>query len=266
MKNKKLIKLEKILSKMGKVVVAYSGGADSTFLLKVAVDALGKQNVLAVTAKSETYTSSELKDAVKNAKKIGARQIIISTNELKNPNFRKNPVNRCYYCKYELFGELKKIAGKENIKFVIDASNVDDHKDYRPGAKAKKELSVRSPLQEAGLDKEDIRQSSKKLGLVSWSKPAAACLASRLPYGEKIEVEKLRRIEKAEDFLRNLGFKQVRVRCHNNLARIEVPAGDISGTERSRSKITKKLKALGFLYITLDLQGYRTGSLNEAIK
>lgn len=264
----KIVKLKKILQRMQRVLIAYSGGVDSTFLLKVAVDTLGKQNVLAITAKSETYTSSELKDAVKNAKKIGARQVIISTNELKNPNFRKNPADRCYYCKSELFNRLKKIAKRENIKFVIDASNVDDLKDYRPGAKAKKELGVRSPLQEAGLKKEAIRRFSKKLGLATWSKPAMACLASRIPYGEKIAQDKLRRIEKAEDFLCNLGFRHVRVRCHKDIARIEVPAKDISkiSTANIRNKITKKLKSLGFLYVALDLQGYRTGSLNESIK
>ena len=253
---------------MKQALVAYSGGADSTFLLKVAVDTLGKQNVLAVTAKSETYTSSELKDAVKNAKRIGARHIIISTNELKNPDFRKNPADRCYYCKSELFNRLKKIAKKENIKFVIDASNADDLKDYRPGAKAKNELGIRSPLQESGFTKNDIRRFSKKLGLSTWDKPAMACLASRLPYGEKIEADKLRKIEAAEEFLGRLGFRQVRVRCHGDMARIEVPSVDIKRLNKDeiRGKITARLKALGFLYITLDLQGYRTGSLNEVLK
>jgi len=264
----KIKKLKEILQKMSRVLVAYSGGVDSTFLLKVAVDTLGRDNVLAVTAKSETYSLSELKDAVKNVKKISARHIIISTQELKNPNFYKNPVNRCYYCKKELFTRLKKIAQKENIKFVIDASNLDDLKDYRPGAKAKKELNIRSPLQEAGFIKRDVRLFSKKIGLSTWDKPAMACLASRLPYGEKIAPEKLKRIEGAEEFLQKLGFKQARVRCHGDIARIEVPVNDILAATKSnfRIKIIKKLKSLGFLYVTLDLQGYRTGSLNEQIK
>jgi len=267
MKNKKLVKLEQILQRMQRVVVAYSGGADSTFLLKVAVDALGRDNALAVTAKSETYTSSELRGAVKNAKKIGARHIVISTNELNNPQFIKNPRDRCYYCKQELFSRLKKIAKKENMKFVIDASNIDDLKDYRPGAKAKKELGAQSPLQEAGFSKADIRRFSKKLGLATWDKPAMACLASRIPYGENIKPDTLRRIEKAEACLNRLGFRHARVRCHGNIARIEVPSEDISKLTKFqiRIEIIKKLKAFGFMYVALDLQGYRTGSLNEAI-
>ena len=263
-KKSKVKSLKNILRTMKRILIAYSGGVDSTFLLKVAVDALGRDNVLAVTAKSETYTSSELKDAIKNARRIGARHVIISTHELKNPNFRKNPINRCYYCKSELFGRLKKIAKKENIRFVIDASNVDDLKDYRPGAKAKKELGVRSPLQEAGLTKNEIRQFSKRLGLLTWDKPAMACLASRVQYGQNIEQGILKRIEQAEDYLRLFGFRQVRVRCHKDIARIELLPIDIKRLNKSsiRGKITKRLKALGFLYITLDLEGYRTGSLN----
>lgn len=268
MKNKKLIKLKKILKQMNKVLVAYSGGADSAFLLKVAVSALGKDNVLAVTAKSPTYQQSELKDAIKNAKKIGARYIVIATGELGDKRFASNPPDRCYFCKSELFKKLNRIAKKKGVDFVIDASNVDDLADYRPGAKAKKEFRVRSPLQEAGFTKSDIRRLSRKLGLATWDKPAMACLASRLPYGEKIEPAKLRRIEKAEDFLQGLGFGQVRVRCHGNVARLEVAPEKIKllNKDEVRAKITTKFKALGFLYITLDLEGYRTGSLNEALK
>ena len=267
MKNSKLKKLIQILMRMQSVLVAYSGGVDSTFLLKVAVDALGRGNVLAVTAKSPTYQVSELKDAKLQAKKISARHIIISTKELDNSNFASNPTDRCYYCKSELFSELNRIAKKEGMDFVIDASNKDDLADYRPGAKAKKKLRVRSPLQEADFSKADIRRASRRLGLATWDKPAMACLASRLPYGERIELGKLKRIEMAEDFLRNLGFRQVRVRCHSDVARIEVCIKDIPAISRpnTRAKIIKRLKSLGFLYITLDLQGYRTGSLNEVL-
>ena len=264
----KLKKLEKVLQKMNKVLIAYSGGADSTFLIKVAVDTLGKENVLAVTAKSPTYQASELKDAKENAKTIGVRHLIIDTQELKNPEFSSNPGNRCFYCKDELFGELKSIANKKGFDFVSDASNIDDLYDYRPGAKAKEKHGVSSPLQDAGFSKRDIRVFSKKLGLATWDKPAMACLASRFPYGDKIEVDKLKRIETAEYFLQGMGFKQVRVRCHGDAARIEVLPGQIKRLNKDeiRGKIVKKLKALGFLYITLDLQGYRTGSLNEVLR
>lgn len=268
MNDTKIMRLWQILRDMKRVLVAYSGGVDSTFLLKVAVDALGTQNVLAVTAKSPTYQALELKDAVKNAKKIGTRHIIIDTNEIENLNFSSNPADRCYYCKDELFSELKRMAKKECINFVVDGSNRDDTLDYRPGAKAKTKHNVRSPLKEAGFGKEDIRRFSKRLGLETWDKPAMACLASRFPYGEKIEQKKLKRVEKAEDFLQELGFRQVRVRCHDNIARIEVSVKDIKLLNKGalRGKIVQKLKVLGFLYITLDLEGYRTGSLNEVLK
>lgn len=266
--NEKLIKLKKILKSMGKVLVAYSGGVDSTFLIKMAKDVLGRDNVLAVTAQSATYPLSELKDAKRSAKDIGVRHLIIHTNEFENNNFVLNPPDRCYYCKRELFNKLKDIAKKENINFIVDASNINDIDDYRPGTKAKKELGIRSPLQEAGFNKSDIRQFSKKISLNTWDKPAMACLASRLPYGEKIEVDTLRRIELAEDFLQRLGFRQVRVRCHGNMARIEVLPKDIKLLIKNglRDKIIAHLKKLGFSYITLDMQGYRTGSMNEVIK
>ncbi len=267
-KKSKVKKLKDILQSMSKVLIAYSGGVDSTFLVKIAKDTLGKENVLAVTAESATYPLSELKDAKRNARNIGVRHLVIHTDEFEDSNFVLNPANRCYYCKKELFSTLRKIAKKEGIEFVIDASNTDDVNDYRPGAKAKKEFGVRSPLQEAGFNKNDIRHLSEKIGLKTWDKPAMACLASRIPYGEKIEIDKLKRIETAEEFLQKSGFKQVRVRCHGSVARIEVLPKDIKLLIKNtlHDRIITRLKKMGFAFVTLDLQGYRTGSLNEVLK
>ena len=265
MQNPKLKKLENILRKTKRLLVAYSGGCDSSFLAKFAADALGRENVITVTATSPTYTKAELRDSKKLAKKIGIRHIVIRTSEIGSIDFNKNPYNRCYFCKKELFKRLRQIAKRHNIRHIADGSNLDDLRDYRPGSKAKKEFGIISPLQEAKLTKEEIRQLSKKAGLGTWNKPALACLASRIPYGEKIMKDKLRLIEKAEEYLTKLGLKQVRVRLHKDIARIEVPRADINrlNNERLRSKIAKKLKTLGFSYITLDLEGYRTGSMNE---
>nr|MBU1328230.1 ATP-dependent sacrificial sulfur transferase LarE [Candidatus Omnitrophota bacterium] len=264
----KIEALKEILKKMGRVVVAFSGGVDSSFLLKMAKDTLQDGNVLAVTAVSETYTGAELKQAKRFAKKLGVRHKIIFTNELKNKNFTKNPINRCYYCKKELFSKLAKIAKKLDFDCVLDASNMDDRKDYRPGSRAKKEFKVRSPLIEASFSKHDIRSYSTKLKLETAMLPSMACLASRFPYGEKINKKVLIKIEAAEDFIKKLGASQVRVRCHNNIARIEVEKEDIKRFVNKKfcDKITKRLKQLGFKYITLDLEGYRTGSLNEVLK
>ena len=261
-------RLKEILEKMGKVVVAFSGGVDSSFLLKMAKDTLRDGNILAVTAVSETYTGSELKQAKRFAKELGVRHKIIFTNELKNKNFAKNPIDRCYYCKRELFGSLAEIAKDKGFGHVVDASNTDDAKDYRPGAKAKKECRVRSPLVEAGFSKDDIRRYSRKLKLETANLPSMACLASRFPYGEKISKEALRKIESAEDFIKRQGVSQVRVRLHNNIARIEVEKEDIKRFVNKKfcDKITKRLRQLGFKYITLDLEGYRTGSLNEVLR
>lgn len=262
--NEKLLKLKKILQKIGPVLIAYSGGVDSTFLLRVAKDVL-KSNVLAVTADSATYPRSEVRESQRFAKKFGVRHIIIHTNEMSDSRFRKNPVNRCFYCKDELFGELVKIAKKNKINYVCDGTNQDDFSDYRPGRKAARKWNIRSPLAEAGLTKNDIRKFSQKLKLPTWNKPAYACLASRVPYGTKIEPKILSRIEQAEEYLHQLGLKQVRVRNHQNIARIETSEKEISIIIKNRTKITAKLKSLGYTYITLDLQGYRTGSMNETI-
>ncbi len=227
--------------------------------------ALPVDKILAVTAVSATYPQTELIKAKILAKEIGVRFKVIRTAELHNKKFTANPVKRCYYCKKELFTKLIDIAKKNKLKFILDASNVSDKKDYRPGNIAKKELKIESPLVEASINKDDIRRLSKKLGLSSWNKPSLACLASRIPYGTKITASLLKRIDQAEAYLINLGFKQVRLRHYNGLCRIEVDKNNIARILNKRQEIVDKLKSLGYNYITLDLEGYRTGSLNEVI-
>lgn len=263
---KKMEKLQGILRDMKSVLLAYSGGVDSTFLLKAAIDVLGDR-VLAVTAVSQTYTEEEREMACEIAASFNARHMLITTDELAYPNFRENPPDRCYYCKTELFGKLREIADGEDIDFVIDASNIDDCSDFRPGRKAAQELSVRSPIIEAGLTKDDIRALSREMGLPTWDKPSAACLASRFPYGERITEEKLKRVEQAEKLLRQMGFAQVRVRSHGDIARIEVAPDKIHelADPELRARIIEEFKSLGIAYITLDLEGYRTGSMNEIL-
>lgn len=253
------------MNDMRSVLVAYSGGVDSTFLLKVAGDVLSDK-VLAVTAVSPTYQRKELEFSRSMAKFLKIKHRIIKTSELNNKRFVSNPVNRCYFCKKELFRALRKIAKEKKIDFVIDASNASDKFDYRPGTKAKEEFRIRSPLAEAGLTKEEIRVLSRKLKLPSWDKPSLACLASRIPYGSKISKSVLKRIYEAEIVLNSIGFKQVRLRHYDGLCRIEVPKDDIHRLINKRSRIVKNLKKLGYNYITVDLEGYRTGSMNEAIE
>lgn len=259
-------KLQRLLKDMGGLVLAYSGGVDSTFLLSVAKDALG-DNVLAITAVSPTYTQEEYERACEMALALGVRHISTQTNELENPDFFKNSPQRCYYCKKELFRKLRTIADQESLLCVADASNLDDCADYRPGRIAAKEAGIRSPLLEAGLRKEEIRALSKEMNLPTWDLPAAACLASRFPYGESLTLEKIKRVEQAEKFLRDLGFQQVRVRSHDRLARVELDANVIGEffKEGLGANVVQKLKDLGFIYVTLDLEGYRTGSLNEVL-
>jgi uncharacterized protein len=264
---RKYEKLKAELEKMEKVLVAFSGGVDSTLLLKVASDVLGK-NVLAVIASSETYPGNETMDARKLARRLKVRHKVISTHELDNPDFLSNPPERCYHCKKELFGTLASIAREEGISFVLDGSNHDDLLDFRPGAKAAKELGIRSPLREAGLTKAEVRELSRRLRLSTWDKPSLACLASRFPYHTRIEGKSLRRIGAAEEFLREAGFRQVRVRHHGPIARIEVEADEFPRLLKKglAAKISTRLKELGYSYVSLDLEGYRTGSMNETLK
>lgn len=263
---KKFRALEKILQKMGSVLIAYSGGVDSTFLLKVAHDVLGEK-AIAVTAASETYTKSELNDAKKFAEQIGARHIVIKTSELNIKGFAENTAERCYFCKRELFSKLAEIARENRINFVLDASNYDDLDDYRPGMNAAKELGIRSPLVEARLAKQDIRELSRQLKLPTWNKPSMACLSSRFPYGSEINARKLGMVEKAEEILKRIGLRQVRVRHHNEIARIETGRQEMKLllNPQSLEKVVKDFKKLGFAYVTLDLQGYRSGSMNEVL-
>ncbi|WP_307336471.1 ATP-dependent sacrificial sulfur transferase LarE [Caldalkalibacillus uzonensis] len=261
----KLLKLKGILSDMKSVLVAFSGGVDSTFLLKVAVDTLGYDHVLAVTADSETYPSSELEEAKRLAAKIGARHVVISTSELEIPGYKENNKNRCYFCKKGLFEELEPLRKKYGLNHIVYGLIADDLSEYRPGTKAAQESGVRGPLQEAGLYKDEIRALSKQMGLETWDKPSFACLSSRIAYGEMITVQKLSKVEQAEQVIRSLGIRQVRVRHHGDLARIEVEPGDMDTILTNRDHIYNQLEQIGYKFITLDLKGYKSGSMNKVL-
>lgn len=259
--------LQKYLRSLESVAIAFSGGVDSTFLLKAAHDALGKKAV-AVTASSCSFPERELKEAVSFCRENGITHYVCRSEELEIAGFRQNPVNRCYLCKRELFEKIWQIARKNGIKNVAEGSNLDDNGDYRPGLIAVKELGVKSPLREAKLTKEDIRRLSRSMGLSTWNKQSFACLSSRFVYGETISEEKLGMVDRAEQRLLDLGFHQVRVRIHDRLARIEISQDEFGKLmqQEIRQNIYEYLQSLGFAYVTLDLGGYRTGSMNEVLQ
>jgi uncharacterized protein len=263
----KYSRLESILREMGSVVIGYSGGVDSTLLVKVAHDVLGP-NALAVIGRSATYPSREYEEAVRVALSIGAAYIEVNTEETDVLKFRENPVNRCYYCKTELFSKLRGISLERGIAWIADGAITDDLGDFRPGRKAGEEQAVRSPLVEADFSKADVRELSKQLELPTWDKGSFACLSSRFPYGMPISLDALAKIDKAENLLRDMGFREFRVRFHDaRTARIEVGAKEIWNAVRDENRvlIVARLKELGFHYVALDLQGYRTGSMNEPL-
>ena len=259
--------LRSIVTEMESAVIGFSGGVDSTFLLKVSADILG-DGVLAVIGKSETYPTREYEEALLLAEEIGATVHVVRTEETDVLKFQQNPPDRCYYCKTELFSKLKAIAEEQGFRWIADGTNADDVGDFRPGMKAVNEKGVRSPLLEAGLTKQEIRELSRYLKLPTWDKPSFACLSSRFPYGYGITKENLMKIDQAETLLRDLGFRYFRVRHHDDkTARIEVGKEEIKQLidDGVREKIVYQLKKLGFTYVTLDLQGYRTGSMNEVL-
>jgi uncharacterized protein len=258
-------KLGEILRKMDRVIVAFSAGIDSTFVLARAAQELGER-VLAVTAASETFPERELKEAIAIAKQLGVKHEIIQIVEMENPHFVANNSDRCYHCKAGLYASLTRLAKERQIPWILDGANMDDLGDYRPGRKAAKEYGVRSVLQEVGLYKSELRQLAREMGLPNWDKPSFACLSSRIPYGSRITLEKVRQLDRGEQALRDLGFHTLRIRHHDSIARIEVPREEFAKVLSMAEQITNILKAEGFTYITLDLQGYRSGSMNEELK
>jgi uncharacterized protein len=253
------------LATLGSVVVAYSGGVDSAYLAYIASRTLGDRAV-AVTADSPSYPERHRRLAFQIARDFGLRHEVVHTRELDRPEYRANPVNRCYYCKHELYTHLSRIASERGA-IVVDGNNADDRGDYRPGRQAAREFGVRSPLDEVNLTKDEIRALSKRAGLPTWDEPASACLSSRIPYHHDVTDEKLRTIERAEDALRRLGFRVFRVRHHDELARLEISRAEMARAldDDTAAAIVRELKAIGYRYVSLDLQGYRTGSLNEGL-
>ncbi|MDQ3302655.1 MAG: ATP-dependent sacrificial sulfur transferase LarE [Actinomycetota bacterium] len=263
---KRLAELEEIIAPRGSALVAFSGGVDSSLALAVAARALPKERVLAVTSNNETYLPSELEGAEALALSLGVEHLVVNTRELDDPNYASNPTNRCYFCKSTLYSDLARISLEKGYACVVDGANKDDEGDYRPGRKAARELGVISPLSLAGVSKLEVRELARYLGLRSWDKPALACLSSRFPYGQEITPEKLAQVAQAEEFLRSRGYAQVRVRHHGEIARLEVGAEEMERAFAERQEISAELKDAGFLYITLDLTGYTSGSLNAALK
>jgi len=262
----KLARLREIVAGLGRTLVAFSGGVDSTFLAKVCHDVLGK-NAVAITALSPSYPAAELEEAKALAQLIGIEHRIIETREVEKEDYARNNPDRCYHCKRELFTELEVIREAEGFASIVYGAIADDLGDYRPGMEAAKEMQARAPLVEAGLHKSEIRELSSEMGLPTWDKPGGACLSSRIPYGSRVTVEKLQQIDRAEQFLRTVGFRQVRVRHHGEIARIEVAPEEMPRffENNLNAKVAAALKAIGFKYVALDLQGYRSGSLNEGL-
>lgn len=262
----KLEQLKSWLEPKEKVLIAYSGGVDSTLIAKVAYDVLGER-ALAITAVSPSLLPEELEEAISQADWIGIAHNLIPTAEMDNPNYSSNPVNRCYFCKSELHDTLKPLALERGYPYIIDGVNADDLKDYRPGIQAAQERGVRSPLAELGITKAEVRALSRQLGLPWWDKPAQPCLSSRFPYGEEITLAKLQRVGRAEIYLRRLGYRNLRVRCEGETARIELPPEQIKSfvEQEALPQLVSHFQDLGFVYVSLDLEGYRSGKLNSKI-
>ena len=260
----KIEKLQTYLKNLNNAAVAFSAGVDSSFLLKIAKNIPGLK-VIAITAASSLLPEKELNDAIDFCKQEKIKHIIFDFDCFGTHGFKVNPINRCYLCKKELFKQIKELAAENNIENVLDGSNADDDNDYRPGLKALTELAIKSPLKYAGLNKEEIRFMAEKMNIKSWNKPSFACLASRIAYGEEITREKLHMIESAELFLSGLSFSQLRVRVHRDIARIEVPEEQLDKLLNNREAVVSELKKIGFKYVTMDLSGYRTGSMNEIL-
>lgn len=261
----RLESLQEIVAPYGSALVAFSGGVDSSLALAIAARALPKEKVLAVTSNNETYLPSELDLAKDLADSLGVEHLVVNTRELDDPNYASNPTNRCYFCKSTLYSDLHEMAEERGYGCVVDGANADDEGDYRPGRKAARELGVISPLSQAGVGKEEVRELARYLGLPSWDKPALACLSSRFPYGQEITPEKLAQVARAEEFLRGRGFRQVRVRHHGEIARLEVGEEEMERAFAERAEISAELKEAGFLYVALDLVGYKSGSLNAGL-
>jgi len=260
----KLEKLVTILKEMERVIVAYSGGVDSAFLLKVATDNLADLAV-GVTAVSASFPARELTEAKEIAQQIKARHVLLETRETEDPRYLENTPNRCYFCKTDFYDDLVKYAQQNGYRYIVDGTNLDDVGDHRPGRQAAREHGVRSPLQEAGFTKADIREKAREMGLPNWDKPASACISSRIPYGTTITLDILAQVEQAESILRDLGFRQVRVRHHDQIARIEVEPEELARVLKLRQEINSSLRKVGYTYVTLDIAGFRSGSMNEVL-